>query len=330
MNSSSDIVSIETMFSLEITTVLVGFLILVINGAIVAVLAKLLFELKSRTNKEKHSIHIHTLFVCVNDMLAGLVLGTLGFLRVKEHIRANICVYTAFASFAFQLVSQGNITCICFQRYSVLKNITNTLNGQRFVQTKLLLSVNIGIGVLAFLSFVLFSPVKDPPYSDNGFCNVTDLINGDAAMTLVFFFIFGLIFTIISDVFCIISVCKLRTDIKVAVQTSHISAMSGTHSSGHSALVMDTDVHNRLKVRQRKATITVCLIAFFFNLAIFPIICSFILNYTGSSSNILQRRIIHISTFLNSLINPFIVAFRVENIAMAFRKMFNKIRNALF
>lgn len=308
---------------LQFLTASSGISIFVVNSVLLVLILRESFS-ASRTNKDMYSVVMYTLFVCANDVLAGLALFIFGCIEVYEKISAQACVYTGCLSLALQLVSQGNIAGISILRYRTSKHVARTSQHHNSYEIKVLLFVNIAIGVLSFGAFIVKSPLREPPYRAYGFCSLTELITREAANSYSLFFFAGLCFTITADVFGLLTIRRLKTEISIAIQpnnTSRISYIDGSHISNFRPS-MTSDTLCRLKKRQRKVTLTIFLIIFFFNLTVLPVMLTFILISSGVYINSLGRRISYVSAFLNSLINPFIIATRVEKIRLCLKNAF--------
>lgn len=78
----------ETYIILEAFTCILGFGIFIINLILV------IFTVRIIKSKDKYGIIIHTLSVCINDMLCGLVLFLIGIIRVEGLFSVYLCVYT--------------------------------------------------------------------------------------------------------------------------------------------------------------------------------------------------------------------------------------------
>lgn len=314
---------------LQLFTSVIGFSIFFINCLLFGFLIKVLFS--SRTNKDMHSILVYTIFVCINDMLAGFAVFLFGCIPVYEEVSARACLYTGFISFALQLVSQGNIACISIQRYRATRHITSSVQRKSSSEIKLLLFVNISIAAVGLCSFFVMSPMRGPPYPAYGYCSLTELIAKEAANTLVLYFVFGVFLTISADVFAVCTIFRLRKEFNIVIQPQQALGSSGTShlDTTNSERSTTSEIECRLKTRQRKATFTIFMIILFFNLTLLPTVFVYLLIFAGVHLNAVVRRIGYISTFFNSIVNPFIIAIRVETVKQSLENAFVKIKNYL-
>lgn len=80
--------------------------------------------------KDKHNIVVYLMFVISNDILCGIALFIKGLIRIENQTNVYLCVYTISVLFVLQTVSQGNITCICAQRYFTIKKRSQTKDAE--------------------------------------------------------------------------------------------------------------------------------------------------------------------------------------------------------
>lgn len=143
----------------------------------------------SKGNKDKRGIIIHLIFVSVNDMLSGFVIFIIGIARVYDIFSAYLCASMIYTGMALQTVSQGNITCICAQRYHSAINIRKLSSNKQAFNTKVLIALNAIIGGLCVLSFSLLSRVKEISEITVRLCSISSVVRGETALTSAAFFI---------------------------------------------------------------------------------------------------------------------------------------------
>lgn len=312
--------NLDLIFSaIEITTVVLGFAIFLANFTLVVFMCKH-FILNNAT-MDKQGFLVQTAFISVNDTLCGLVLFVIGFIQVKSQVTAYLCVYVTMASITLQLVSQGNLACICIQRYICVRNIRMQSRKVQTYFTRILMAVNITVGLLSMISFVSMTRVKDIANITSELCALTPSTEKENALTFSAYFVFGMIFTLISDIMSFWAIKKLKTEVNNAIQPSSSNTNSFRISSGqHSEIV-----RNSTKLRQRKATITICLILLFINLSFVPSLLSFIAVYMGIIIDYVFRRILLLSFFINSLVNPIIIVTRIEEMRLSIRQALRNV-----
>lgn len=298
------------MLSMAATlTCVFGLVMLLENVALISVITKL--WVKQDVKKDANDIIVHTMFVCANDMFSGLVVFVLGLVRVRGAASAHFCVYTLVMSMSLQLMSQGNITCICLQRYIGARNVRRLSSGRQRYRTLSLMLVNILIGGVSLGSSIgqSYSSVKST-HEDSDFCSLAELLPNKAVVIGVVYYQFGLVLTIAADVLCFLTIRKLSTEINSAIQPQDTTSTTVTTSSTQPSSTVRTSV----KLRQQKAIFTMLIILVILNLSVLPTLFAYALKMVGLTLDTLAARILYLSIFLNSLINPIIIVTRVQDI----------------
>lgn len=276
--------------------------------------------LKVLSKSDKYGIIIHTFFVCINDTLCGLLLFLAGVWRVYDSSTAHVCAYLILSSFALQIVSQANITCVCAQRYVFARYIRKTYVKWKSAHTKTLVLVNALIGGSSLVFYFSQIHIDNIP-SVSISCKLGAVMSTDMVVLLVNFCL-GTLFIITANIFCFIAICVLKTELNVVVQpsatTSNTTSNTGTH--------LDENVRLNMKMRQQRATVTMLLIVLFFNISFLPTFIGNIAAFFGVNIPHVLRRPILLALFVNSLANPIIIVTRVQDIRTYIGECFAKIK----
>lgn len=176
-----------------------------------------------------------------------------------------------------QVISQGNIACVSVQRYFSAINICKPGGSKRSIQIKVLIGVNIVIGVLSLLFFFSLSKIEENPVSTDGLCVLSALVSADTRASHSLFFIVGIISTVLSNAFCILTIRRLRKEVNQVIQpafqnSSHIS--SSVSSSQENA-------KKSIQTRYQKAVITLVLVVICFNLSVYPLLLAYTVVLAG-------------------------------------------------
>lgn len=298
---------------IELMTYILGFTIFAINLVTLFFYGRL-FRGTSRS-RDKRGIIIQMTFVSFIDMLSGFVLFMIGLTSVSSTFTAYLCAYVIYTGMVLQTVSQGNITCIFAQRYISARNIRKLSTNKQALQTKILTAVNIVIGGLSLLCHSLTSRVKDISEITFRLCSLSSILRREAAQTSAAFFVLGVVFTIVADILCCMTILRLRSEVNVVVQPSVTTVEIATEPSQE-----NESLRISMKKTQQKALMTLFLILVFVNLSVLPTIIVYSLIFSGVYLSLEVRRIFLISFFFNSLINPIILVFRTEEIRASIRK----------
>lgn len=305
-------------FAIRLSTIVLGFLIFMKNILLFALLRKLLLSAKG--NKDKLRFLHQTLSVCILDGLCGIGLSLTGLIFVNGITSASFCAYVLFASISFQLMSQGNITCICAQRFLIARNIRQKSN-TNFMHSRILIAVNASIGILAMTSFAVQASIKNKSL---GLCTLSNVIDERTKFTASVFFIpLGVIFTIFADILCIFTIVKLKSQMRNTVNPLETDAAETT---GGSLANFPEHPQSTKQLRQRKAVLTICIIVIFFNCSLVPAILTYSLLFAGVYVPVSFRNFIYLTFFLNSLANPVIIALRIEDIRIIVGSVFLKLK----
>lgn len=310
--SGSVLTNDEELLSMaETLTCIFGLFVFVENAALIAVITKL--WVKQDVKKDANDIVIHTLFVCANDLFSGLTVFIMGLIHVRSVATAHFCVYTVFMSMSLQIMSQGNITCICIQRYIGARNIRKLTVGKQRYRTLSLMLVNILIGGISLGSSIgqSYSSIKST-HGINDFCSFGAILGAKAGSIGLVYYQFGLVLTISADVLCFLTIRKLSTEINSVVMPEGTTTSSMTASTTQASTT--STVRTSVKLRQQKAIFTMLLILILLNLSVLPTLFGYALKMLGVTMTALDARILYLSIFLNSLINPIIIVTRVQDI----------------
>lgn len=299
---------LSTVYSaIEVSLSVVGILVCVANVMVLAVIARLL---SSKTFRDRNGMILHTLFVSVNDTLCGVVVFIIGLIRVNGIISAFMCVYLSFLSLALQVVSQANITCVCAIRFVVSRNM-NKMYETSMYHTRILLLVNVLIGTITMVSFVLATSVRYSPSESGSFCSLAKLVRGNLAVNYIAYFAFGILFTLTTDILCLMTIVKLRNKMNT------ITAFSKSDSANDGATNVSNaseSVRITSKLRQQRAMLTILLIVVLFNISFIPAFSGYTYALAGGYIPPWVQRANYAAFFLNSLGNPVIIITRVEDV----------------
>lgn len=289
-------------------TGVLGSIIFFANFAIMSLIIYLMVRRPGR--KEGFSFLVHLLSVSVNDTLCGLMVCTMAVITVDGEGIAKFCVYVLFLALTLQSASQGNICCVSAQRYVFSRNIRQNALTWRMFHTKTLLIVNVFVAFGTFVSYAVGGKVETDFYGD-GQCYFSNVLDQDVGTLIRMYFMLGISFTFVSDVLCFLTIWKLRSNRGGTVRpdTSISTGNTGSSNSSQNSLVSNTT-----KGRQRKAVVTIMLILGFFNMSVLPSFIGFMLKNAGVVYGTNTKRVLVMSMFINSLINPVIIATRVNDI----------------
>ena len=313
---------------LSVTTSLTqifGLAIFLENIGLITIIVKLCLK---QDVKDTNDIIIHTLFVCANDMLSGFTMFVLSFISVTDEDTAHFCVYTLILSLSLQIMSHANITCICVHRYIGARNIRKLTSGRQRYRTLSLMLVNVLIGGGAFVSSIAqwYKSVK-PSYTINDLCSFGTVLKNTSQSISIVFYNIGILLTISSNVLCFLTIRKLRTEINIVVQPNTTSS-TVTKSTSYSTNTNPSDsVRAMVRLRQQKAIFTLLFILVLSNLSIVPSMFGYTMSLLGWKMTVLDRRVLYLATFLNSLINPIIIASRVPHIRQEIGKVAGRARD---
>lgn len=298
----------------EVLTIILGSIMVLENSVLLAVIVRLIVKL--RLKKENNDVLHHMLFVITNDTISAFVIMILGLIRVTGDVSAFFCAYTLLLSMSLQIMTQGNVTCICVQRYIGARNIRKLSTGKQMFRNLTLAGVDIMIGGISLTaSFVRSTVSSDRVVSE--FCSFQSVLGYESQAIGSIFYVIGVMFLVSADVFCISTIRKLKTEINAVVPSETVStATSSTSSSAQTSV----------KLRQQKAVITMFLILAIANVSVIPTVVVYSLVFTGFRINSLNARILYLSLFLNALLNPIIIGTRVNDIRKQFKDCYGIVR----
>lgn len=298
-----------------------GGLILVLNFCLLLFISKVLIFTRNKNNRP--SILVQTCFVCTHDTFSGLFLMLIGVIKVHNVFTAHMCGYLVFICFAVQVVSQGNITCACTQRYLMARNLGKTTSKPAFHTTALLL-VNGFIGVAALAIYISGTKVNVnniPP--EPVICNLGSVLNQTATAIGSVNFLFGIPCIIVANVMCFLTIFKLRhAGTKITPSDPGQPGTAGTSEASSSQLA--SGVRQSTQAKQNKAIFTLLLIVLFFNVSIIPSVVAYVINNLNIYMSFILRRTIILTLFMNSLFNPLIIVTRVNDVRTPIKTLFIK------
>ena len=131
--------------------------------------------------------------------------------------------------------------------------------------------------------------------------------------------------TIAANVLCFLTIRKLRTEINSVVQPEGTSTTMTTSSTHKIQTNHNNGVRTSIRLQQQKAIFVLLFILVLLNLSIVPTLFGFTMALLGWKMTVLDRRLLYLSLFLNSLINPIIIATRVPVIRQEIIKMTRRV-----
>ena len=321
-NTTSDSVLLSVATSL---TTILGLAIFLENIGLIIIIVKLCMK---QDVKDTNDIIIQTLFVCTNDMLSGFTLFVLSFIRVTDKDTAHFCAYTILLSLSLQIMSQSNITCICVQRYIGARNIRKLTSGRQRYRTLSLMLVNALIGGGSLVSSIVqsYNSVKHS-FKTHGLCSFGNVLENKNQSIGILFYHIGFLLTISADVLCLLTIRKIRTEINAVVQPDVTSSTMITSSSQTTQTNPNNSVRTTVRLRQQKAIFTLLFILITLNLSVVPTLFGYTMSLLGWNMTLLDVRLLYLSIFLNSLINPIIIATRVHDIRQEITKLVRRVRD---
>lgn len=304
-----------------ITTVL-GVVTILENAFLLALITKVL--IRNYGKKEPFNFLMQLFFVCLNDTLCGFSLIVYGAIRVNSIMTAKVCGFSALTVITLQMVSQGNIACICIQRFICAKRIRTLGSSAKLHMSKHLVLVNVITSSVSLTYSVLKAEVFYDGQEPNMVCTMIKVVkNGEGLLHANFGAFITL--TIISDVFCTMTILKLRREMSSVVQIESTQSNSELTSVQH-----DGSNGFTIKSRQQKAIITLFLILVLFNLSVLPSIFgqSFYL-LLGIEMSIEVKKVFLLCFYLNSMFNPFIIASRTSDLRKPIEKCLRILKETL-
>ena len=301
---------------IAVSTTFFGGIIFLVNVSVLFVIIKIASS--RQTKNDKVGFFIHIFFVCIIDTYCGLNLFLLGLINVEGQTSARVCAFTLFASFSAQVVSQGNIACVCIQRFIITKHVEKVQIGWKSSYTKTLIVVNSLIGIISLLTLQTQSINEEIPY-EYGPCRGTCVMGPTLSIITAALFFIGFILTIVGDVFCVLTFCKLRKYVNMTVQSDTNTTGSITDNQPNA------NINAASRIRQQMALRTLLLIVASFNISLLAYILGnvqFIL-HTALQSEV-YNRILLFTLFINSLLNPVVVATRMKVVRIQITTLLSK------
>lgn len=273
MNHSADTdSSLDLSLPSKLSTAAFGFITFLLNLTLLVYITKIL--LRSEVKEDNRSFFIQLFSICINDTLCGLTVFLVGVLNVSTGFTLYLCAYTIFLALTLQIASQGNITCISVQRYMYARNIRRLTSVWHSMYTKTLITVNLLIAIISFVTYVSRSTVRKASLFDST-CNYHNVVISERLSVTVAFFLVGIIFTLLSDILCALTLCKLRSQVKVVPDTEVSQPQTSTSQS------LDSAGSAIVKKRQQTAAVTLVLIIISFNFSFLPSLISYFINISG-------------------------------------------------
>lgn len=300
-----------------------AFSIFVSNMLTLIVLTKIILLLRKR--REGFETIVNLFFVCLNDTMCGLILIFYTGIHVDGTITGHLCAYTIILCLALLTTSQGNILCICFQRYLAARNIKNVTTDNQNFRSLCLLLVNVLVGVASAIVMLFQAKVR---YDISGLHSPCDLLTtiGSSAITVgkTFYYV-QLTTTIVADSLCLLTIIKLRRELNVIV-SSDISTNSKT---GHKCSQTNTGLQRLAKTKQQRVILTLFLLLVFFNVSLLPNLIVFTLFEFDIENRFFPPRFSFFFLFINSFVNPIIIMTRNKDIRIEFKQSIKNIKDKI-
>ena len=282
-----------------------GFIVFLLNFLVLVYLLRLVVQAIQK--RDNTSLLVHLISVCINDTLTGFSIFLVSVMYVENTFSIHVCAYSIFCTLALQNASQGNIVCISLQRYICARNIRkHRIAHQRFY-TKTLLTVNSLVAIASLCYCILLLTIRENVLFDNA-CNYANVAIGDITLVASLYFVIGIPFTVVSDILCLMALAKLRTRVGSEPDTT-----AGINTTENTNNTENDRQRTNNKLWQQKAMVTIILILVSFNVSFLPSLIGFFLQSVDVDLAGNARRLIYTSLSLNSLLNPFIIAWRTHS-----------------
>ena len=312
----------DNVLVIAVLTSYFGGIILLLNVCILCFIVKILSS--QQTNNDKFGFLIHIFFVCIIDTCCGLALFLIGLINVEGQISARVCAFIMFASFTLQLVSQGNIACVCIQRFIITKNVQNVDMKWKSSYTKTLFVFNSLIGIISLVTLESLSIYEDTPYV-NGLCTGSSVIGPMVGTFTGIIFSIGFIFTIVGDVVCALTFCRLRRQVNMAVESDNTNTCTTQENQPNATINAAT------RMRQQMAMRTLLLIVASFNITLLTYILGNVqLLLPNSIESEEFRQFLLFTLFINSYLNPIIIATRTRDLRIHITTLLSKVLTDMF
>lgn len=294
-----------------------GSVILIVNSILFISLYKLLFD---RTKKEVSDFYIQLLSVCINDTFAGLALLLFGTITVTGVQTAYVCAYACMFGLILQLMSQGNMLCICIQRFIQTKMIRQVNIGSNKTRVAILTTVNVLLGLLSILLCILKVKVISPKIGSTIPCAIYNVVGLKPASELVsIFYVTGFVMTILANIYCVMTIFKLRKELNT------VSNQTSTFHREH----QDSVALAAIKSKQRKSVMTIFMILLFFDVSILPNAVVFTIVSAGATNVYFNPKLLFLVLFSNSFCHPLITVTRNKSVRMAAKHFFKQLKTKL-
>ena len=295
------------------------------NAAILCFIIKLLK--KTNSNKDQFDFMVQICFVCANDTLSSFVLFWFAVVRVSDDDTALLCAIIVILSLTFQAMSLTTLTCMCAFRYRIAKNVRQHGVLRQSRSTAILVIVNIVMALFSLLTFLgTFKPRKIPSGADFACAYSAIVISRSSFMITVVFYILTVLFILVCDVMCLLTIYRLKREIHVAVQSETIVSTTDLSNGRQRPETM----RNIVRSGQQNAIVTIILILLFFNLSVLPVILGVSLVVTGTELSASVKRVTYLFTFLNPMFNPVVIAMRVQGIRRSISKCWTRAKMGLY
>lgn len=300
-----------------IVTSVTGTVAFLENTILFVLIANIMLKLEKQ-KKTQPDVLVHVFFVCINDTLNGIVMFLISVIRINDATSAFACAYVIILLLSLQITSQGNITCICIQRYFIARTIRTPGSKRQTTRTFVLVLINFLIGTTSFATCAIPLKIRQVRQGSQDMCSYAVVANEQMGLINMLYYLLGLILTLVSDAMCLLTICRLRKELTSVVQPERTTTISKTEDTYVQHI---TCASKSAKQRQQKATITIILILGLFNVSVFPVLILHSLSYIGIEMSLQSRRLIFLTLFMNSLFNPIIICTRIHEIQKMIRSV---------
>ena len=287
------------------------------NAVVLSFIVKLVKKFSSST--EQHEFIKQLLVLCMNDTLSSFILFWLGLLRVTGKESALICVFVGVLPVMFQLMTVSNITCICAFRYAMARNLRKRAAVRQSRFTLCLVVVNVTVGVVtvaAFSATLELVLIPEGAYIACSYIAVTS--SKTQQMVLLLYIVPVMLCMVVCDILCVITILRLHIELKMVVQTE------GSSNTTTSSLSQQQAASR--KSGQSRAICTIILILTCFNISILPIVVGMSFDISGTQFSSDVKRACFLCMYLNSMMNPIIIAVRIQEVRQLFRKVWRDLK----
>ena len=306
--------------TIMVITSFFGFVSFMENAVVLSFIVKLVKKFSSST--EQHEFIKQLLVLCMNDTLSSVLLFWLSVFRVTGKESALICVFVGVLPVMFQLMTVSNITCICAFRYAMARNLRKRAAVRQSRFTLCLVVVNVTVGVVTVATFSATLELIPIPEGTDIVCEYIAVTSFKTQQMVVILFIGpAMLFMVVCDILCVLTILRLQIELKMVVQTE------GSSNTTTSSLSQQQTVSR--KFGQSRAICTIILILTCFNISILPIVVGMSFDISGTQFSSYVKHTCFLCMFLNSMINPIIIVIRIQEVRQLFMRVWRDLKPRL-